>query len=558
MSRKILSIVSMMLIALLLVSCVTPQQGNTEASIEESGSLESPDVTLPGDPEKAPAPANPTTSLLKMSQKQYADGNIGCKKITVLSEYNVGVDYDIYSYRDSDNKIFYLFIPCRADMSKITFSVTHRDGSTSGPYTADFSDDKLGENELVMGTTNQYTVIALQSNLPTMMIQVDETYGTLDDMYDDKYHNTHVYGEMVTSVTDEMAVRNGWTTRYVSVDENADKNCSLDMRGRGNATWGYKKRPYQIKTENNLDLLGLGRQDTFVLLANFNDASFLRNQLALEFSLAIGMDYTPRCQQLDLFINGEYKGLYLLAEKCDIGENRIEIDKNKDVLYEINQRYEEYGEFGFLSNFDGLGKVRIHSPEDRSRISNVQSIFYRAERALYGIDEEEFLTFFDLESWAKMYIIQELTMNHDAYWGSLYFYYDHTDGKLHACAPWDFDYAWGISWANEESRQQIEDPTRYSVDSHYMIQRMLRFDSFKEKVVEVYYRQETQKALSSMKKRITDLSNENRASAEMNFAGSTYRTSRYPYEYNEAVDYLRTKVLPRVEWLNNKIATFKD
>ena len=493
-----------------------------------------------------------------MSQKQYSEGNLGCKKITVLSEYNVGIDYDTYSYRDADNKIFYLFIPCRADMSKITFSVTHRDGSTSGPYTADFSDDKSGENELVMGTTSQYTVIALQSNLPTMMIQVDETYGTLDDMYDDKYHNTHVYGDMVTTVTDEMATQNGLTTRYISVDENADKKCSLDMRGRGNATWGYEKRPYQIKTENSLDLLGLGRQDTFVLLANFNDASFLRNQLASEFSLAIGMDYTPRCQQLDLFINGEYMGLYLLSEKCDIGENRIEIDKNKDVLYEINQRYEEYGEFGFLSNFESLGKVRIHSPEDPSRISNVQSIFYRAERALYGIDEEEFLTFFDLESWAKMYIIQELTMNHDAYWGSLYFYYDHTDGKLHACAPWDFDYSWGISWANEESRQQIEDPTRYSVDSHYMIKRMLRFDSFKEKVVEVYYRQETQKALSSMKKRITELSKENRASAEMNFVGSTYRTSRYPYEYNEAVDYLRTKVLPRIEWLDNKIANFKN
>ena len=562
--KWIASIVAVLLSAALLlpgvVGCGPVTTGSApETSPAENGSLETPRVELSPDPEKAPAPENPELSLLETSKKQYANGNIGCTQITVLAEYNVGIDYDIYSYRDTESKIFYLFIPCRADMSKITFSVTHREGSVSGPYTVDFSDEETGDNERVYGTTSLYTVVALQSNLPTMMVQVDEFYGTLKSMYNDKYHDTYVYGDMVTTLTDEVAMANGWSNRYESVDEKSDKNCSMNMRGRGNATWGYTKRPYQIKTENDLDLIGMGNNDTFVLLANYNDGSFLRNQLALELGLALGMDYTSQCRQIDLFINGEYMGLYLLAEKCDVGENRIEIDQHKDILYEINQRYEEYGEFGFLSNYDNLGKVRIHSPEDSSRLASAKSIFYRAERALYGNDEEEFLLYFDLESWAKMYIIQELTMNHDAYWGSLYFYYDHTDGKIHACAPWDFDYALGISWAdqtNAEAKDKVENPTRYSVDSHYMIKQMLNFETFRYAVLEVYSRQSTQKAINEFKTNIELFAEQNRASANMNFVGSTYRVKNFPYEYDEALEYIRSIIHTRVEWFDNKMKNF--
>ncbi len=538
----------------------TLQPTETEDDFEK-GELGDPELMLPEDTPKKSPPEDPEISLWDMSKKKYLNGILGCEKITVLSEYNVGIDYDINSYKDERNKVFYLFLPCRADLSKITFSVTHMNRKSSGPYTVDFSDSKITHNELVTVENGQYVIIAMQSNLPTMMIQVDESYGTLDEMYADEFHNTYVYGEMITSVTDEMAIEKGWVTRYASVDEESAKHCSMKMRGRGNATWvdGYTKLPYQIKTENDLDLLGMGVQDTFVLLANFNDASHLRNRLALEFGAAIGSDYTSQSRHVDLFINGEYMGLYLLAEKCEVGENRIEIDKKDDFLYEVNQRYQEYGDFGFLSNFDGLGKIRLHSPETRADMWEAKSVFYEAERALYSLNEEMFLEFYDLESWAKMYLIQELTMNHDAYWGSFYFYYDRTDGKLHACAPWDFDFSLGVSWAdqnNATAKDSVENPKKYSVDSHYIIKAMIRYPSFKQAVKDVYYSSETQRALGRLLDVFDEMAEENRRSAKMNFIGSTYLTDYYPYEYDGAVEYLRDKLAERMKWLDRKIAKF--
>ena len=527
----------------------------------DSGSLGSPEVELPKDPAKKEAPENPEVTLWEKSKEKYCGEDLGCERITVLAEYNVGVDFDVHGYMDSRNRVVYLFMPCRADISKITFSVAHKDGQISGPYTSDFSDNKITHNEIVMCDNGQYVIIAMKSNLPTMMIRVDEAYGTLDAMYADEAHGTHVYGEMITSVTDEMAIEKGWANRYISLDEDSSKYCSMKMRGRGNATWidGYTKLPYQIKTENDMDLLGLGEQDTFVLLANFNDPSHLRNRLALEFGLAIGSDYTSQSRHVDLFINGEYMGLYLLAEKCEVDKNRIEIDKKDDFLYEVNQRYYEYGDFGFLSNFDGLGKIRLHSPETRADMWEAKNVFYDAERALYSMNEELFLTYFDLESWAEMYLVQELTMNHDAYWGSFYFYYDRTDGKLHACAPWDFDFSLGVSWAdqnNASAKDSVENPNKYSVDSHYLIKAMIRYPSFKQAVKDVYYSADTQRALGNMLDLFDELVEENRLSAKMNFIGSTYLTDYYPYEYDAAVEYLREKLAVRMKWLDRKIARF--
>ena len=133
------------------------------------------------------------------------------------------------------------------------------------------------------------------------------------------------------------------------------------------------------------------------------------------------------------------------------------------------------------------------------------------------------------------------------------------DGKIHACAPWDFDYALGISWAdqtNAEAKDKIENPTRYSVDSHYMIKQMLKFETFRYAVLEVYSRQSTQKAINEFKTNIELFAEQNRASANMNFVGSTYRVKNFPYEYDEALEYIRSIIHARVEWFDNKMKNF--
>ena len=102
----------------------------------DDGNLGGSDVIYPGDTPVEEAPQNPSTALYFKSIEKYkkndgSQANLGCKSITVLAKYNVGVEYDIIAIKDSTAKRFYICIPSRADLSAVTFNVTHYDGSVS-------------------------------------------------------------------------------------------------------------------------------------------------------------------------------------------------------------------------------------------------------------------------------------------------------------------------------------------------------------------------------------------------------------------------------------------
>ena len=98
-----------------------------------------------------------------------------------------------------------------------------------------------------------------------------------------------------------------------------------ELRGRGNSSWrmAYRRRPYQLRLEDRTDLLQTGLRHeysrTWVLLTNDDDPSLLRNQLGLDIAKELGMDSTSRCEQVDLYYDGDYRGTYLLAEKLEVG-----------------------------------------------------------------------------------------------------------------------------------------------------------------------------------------------------------------------------------------------
>ncbi len=458
----------------------TPAPTPTPTNSGASGSLE-PDND-PGmydtDVEKKPAPENPSTSLEALTKR----GNSwGISSITVCAEYVKGLDFDVTAYRDAEQKIFYLFLPCRVDLSKVVFLVTHRNKKTSGPYTADFSDDVVGENEKGIGTTSVYTIVAMQSNLPTIMLQVDETYGTVSAMNASKDHDVYCYGDMSLTVTDRMAAENGWSTRYLSVDEDESKPKSVKMRGRGNATWSYSaKKPYQFKTENKINLLGMSYGKTWCLLANWIDSPMLRNYTFYRFAQELGMAYTPEIHYVDFFLNGKYMGLYMLAEKVEVGAGRVEIDQTKDYLYEVNQ-YDYNKPFGFMSKKNN--KIRLRSPEDDLTFGKAKAHLNYVEGLLYDTSSTDGLEYFDFASWAQVFLCHEIAMNPDSFLGSFYFYYNHLDGKIYAGPIWDFDYCLGnVRW--DESANY---PEKYTTRYNGWMKPMFQYTDFQREVVTQYY-----------------------------------------------------------------------
>ena len=113
---------------------------------------------------------------------------------------------------------------------------------------------------------------------------------------------------------------------------------SILIRGRGNSTWFNPKRPYQIKFDNKTSILGLPEDRKWVLLAEYSDKSLMRNKIAYEMGAISNLDYTPKGEYVEVFLNNEHKGTYVLAQKVEESNNRVNIG-DEGYLIEIDQDY---------------------------------------------------------------------------------------------------------------------------------------------------------------------------------------------------------------------------
>ena len=103
------------------------------------------------------------------------------------------------------------------------------------------------------------------------------------------------------------------------------------IRGRGNSTWRAAKKPYKIKLDDKINLFGMGKNKHWALIANYYDTSLTVDRFVAWLGDQMGMPYTPRGVPVDLFMNGEYYGSYLLMEEVRVDSNRVdieEVDKN--------------------------------------------------------------------------------------------------------------------------------------------------------------------------------------------------------------------------------------
>lgn len=231
------------------------------------------------------------------------------------------------------------------------------------------------------------------------------------------------------------------------------------VRGRGNASWDFEKKPYRLKFDKKVQLLDApAKAKKWTLISNHSDKSLMRNILAFEISRRVGAKYTPYSHPVDVIVNGEYKGCYLLCDQIEVDENRVDITEMEpeDIsgealtggyLFEIDAyAYNEPDNIVFNST-RGI-PVTIKSPDDEDIVPQqkqyIESYFKSLESRLFSskfTDEESgYRQMFDLESFIKHFIVGEISGNTDTYW-STYMYKERGDDKIYTGPVWDFDIA---------------------------------------------------------------------------------------------------------------------
>lgn len=253
----------------------------------------------------------------------------------------------------------------------------------------------------------------------------------------------------------------------VTVYENGEAReyNDVEVKGRGNTTWGNVKKPYRIRFTKNVDLLGLGKTKKWVLLANALDVSYLRNDIALMLAKMVEVPYSHRGDFVELYINGNYRGLYYLVQQVEIAKGSVDLRNEEGLLFEIDTLHKD-DETCYTTYFNEclvLKDGRKIQDENNGLVDEFLTDLNKAEVAAEKGNYNDVVKFLDIDSFAKYFLVNEFVVNPDAYTSSFYLYRNN-EGEIAAGPVWDFDYAlankeW-VWWADESFFSPDEDMVR--------------------------------------------------------------------------------------------------
>jgi len=209
------------------------------------------------------------------------------------------------------------------------------------------------------------------------------------------------------------------------------------VKGHGNATWSAEKKSYQIKFNNKTNLFQMGKAKKWLLIANARDGSFLRNKILYDAALGLGIPYAIESQFVDVYLNGNYAGNYLLTEKVEEGSARVALPQDS-YLVEI-ENHPDSGDIHFETEWGTL--FRLHYPEDGGT-AFVQQKAQELENAF--IDMEGYMDLIVPETFARKAILDEISKNNDGFEGSTFFYLTKENGwRFNGDLYWDYDSTFG-------------------------------------------------------------------------------------------------------------------
>lgn len=247
--------------------------------------------------------------------------------------------------------------------------------------------------------------------------------------------------------------RHRWAVALVSVQTDSGMAVcdTVEIRGRGNATWHFAKKPFDMRLRHAAPLLGMPAGRRWALLANYRDRTQMRNAWTLYLgSLMPGLQWTPQCRFAWVELNDHPMGLYLVCQPVRPGRSRLPLHPphrrdtvgqalTGDYLLCLDRRMDARQCFYSPQSH---WPVEVHSPRHLSsaQMLYIQDYMGRVDRAMRTSDFGTLATLIDYPSFADYYIIMLLSGNPEVAAPRSLYCYKVRSGKLYAGPLWDFDY----------------------------------------------------------------------------------------------------------------------
>jgi len=358
-----------------------------------------------------------------------------------------------------------------------------------------------------------------------------------------------------------VSIESDYAAGLPSLDSSAAK-----IRGRGNTTWEWaEKKPYKIKFEEPVSVLGMESGKTWVLLANFADKSLIRNYVALECAKVLdNMDCYATQYPVDVYINGEYAGIYTLGQQVEAGQDRLYIQEddgnvNTGFLLELGVSRES-GHPVFSSSI--LRNIGVLEPAnaDEQTLTYIQNYINVTDNAVKLMDHYE--NYIDVPSLIDWFIMTELSYNADSCFRRSVFMTKGAGQKLKMSQVWDFDLAFGNSVADQQRYEEwacLTDDGGY-VHYNWMCQ-LMRDDAFVAQLRERWNQVKDElleTAMASLEKgyRLTAPSaDDNFALWDILFArvGMQPEAVVLCYTHERQIEYLKTFIETRWNWIDQEL-----
>lgn len=252
---------------------------------------------------------------------------------------------------------------------------------------------------------------------------------------------------------------------------------SGQVKGRGNTSWGYPKKPYSIKLDSKASLLDIPKTKKYAIIPSYTDGTLIRNFITYKvFQGLEGIGYVPKCELVDVYLNGEYNGIYILVERIAIEKSKIDIDEadadnltggyliEKDVTGKVDFNSDLWFDCPYWANqTQDYFVMKGPEPNDpqlvNAMLDYLTGFMQNVHDCIIGENGEDYTRYVDVSSWVDFIIVQEISKNIDGnFKTSCYMYKEKDDDHLYMTAPWDFDFAYGrVSWNNQSAEHNDVD-----------------------------------------------------------------------------------------------------